>query len=129
MPQFEAGNKSAKKNPKVVARKLFEMLRLAKTDDSILSFQDACAKIGWRDSKVNYWCNTVPVFATIKTDIQNSIIARINTGSLTGKFNTTASIWREKQLGEKDVIESKNETTQTIVWNETKTYDTKPETK
>lgn len=110
MPQFYKGNILAKKNPKVVARKLFEMLELAKKDDSILSFQDACAKIGWRDSKVNYWCKTVPVFATIKTDIQNAIIARINAGSLLGKYNTTASIWREKQLGEKDesAIDHKN---------------------
>ena len=36
---------------------------------------------------------------------------------------------RAKILGINAPTETKSETTQTIVWNETKTYDTKPETK
>ena len=38
----------------------------------------------------------------IKRDINDSIIRRINKGALKTTFNTTASIWRMKQLGEKD---------------------------
>lgn len=102
MARFEKGNKAAVKNPKVVMRKLFEMLDNAKTDSDILCFQDACDSIKWRDSKVNYWASKIPVFATIKKDIQSSIIRRINKGALNNKMNTASAIWRMKQLGEKD---------------------------
>lgn len=99
---FKNGNKAAKKNPRQVVIKFFEMLEYAKKDDDVLCFQDACAKINWRDSKVDYWVKKNPVFELLKKDVQNAIIRRINKGALTNKFNSTASIWREKQLGEKD---------------------------
>jgi len=108
--RFKAGNTVAKKSPKVVIRKFFAMLENAKSEDEILSFQDACASIEWRDSKVNYWVRKLPVFATLKEDVQNVIIARINTKALKNEFNPTASIWRQKQLGEKDekVVDNKS---------------------
>jgi hypothetical protein len=43
-----------------------------------------------------------PVFESIKKDIADIIIARINKNALKGDFNPAASIWRMKQLGEKD---------------------------
>ena len=100
--QFKKGNKAAVKCPKVVIRKFQEMIENAKTDNSILCFQDACMSIEWRCSKVNYWCSQITVFASLKKDIQDIIISRINKNSLDGTFNPTASIWRMKMLGETD---------------------------
>lgn len=94
--------KDNKKHPAVVLRKFSEMIKNSETDEEILCWQDACHSIGWRDSKVNYWCGKVPVFANLKSDVQNSIIRRINKGALTGDYQPTASIWRMKQLGELD---------------------------
>jgi len=100
--RFKIGNKAAQKNPKIVIRKFKEMLENARNDKDILSFQDACASIKWRDSKCNYWASRLPVFATLKKDVQDTIIRRINKSTLEGDYNATASIWRMKQLGEKD---------------------------
>lgn len=102
--------KNNKKNPAIVLRKFKEMINNARTDDNILCFQDACHSIEWRDSKVNYWCDKIPIFATLKKDIQNIITRRINKGALTGDYQPTASIWRMKQLGETDekVIDNKS---------------------
>lgn len=96
-------NWTNKKQPDVVFRKFKEMLENAKNDPEILCFQDACASIGWRDSKVDYWVKKIPTFETLKRDIQNAIIRRVNKGALKGNFNATSAIWREKQLGETDV--------------------------
>ena len=102
MAKFEIGNKAAKKEPKVVYRKFMEMYKNACDNNTILSYEDACYSIGWRDSKCNYWSDKLPVFATLKSDIQAAIRRRINKGALNGDFNPTASIWRQKQLGERD---------------------------
>lgn len=99
---FKEGNQAAKKSPKIVIRKFNEMMDLAKNDDSILCFQDAYIRIGWRSSKIDYWINKLPVFGNIKKDIQQIIISRINRGTLTSKYNSTGGIWRMKQLGETD---------------------------
>lgn len=102
--------KNNKKHPNVVYRKFSQMIKNTYDDENILCWQDACMSINWRDSKVNYWCGIIPVFATLKNDIQNIIISRINKNALNNDFNATASIWRMKQLGEKDKqeIENKN---------------------
>lgn len=97
---FKEGNQAAKKNPKIVIRKFFEMLELSKNDNDVLCFQDACKKINWRQSKVEYWVKKIPVFEMLKKDIQANIISRINKGALEGDYQPTASIWRQKQLGE-----------------------------
>lgn len=99
---FKKGNQVASKSPKVVLRKFTEMLNNAKDDKDILCFQDACMSIGWRSSKVDYWVNKLAVFETFKKDIQDIITSRINKGALHGDYQPTASIWRMKQLGEKD---------------------------
>lgn len=99
-------NWSNKKAPAVVLRKFKEMYENAKTDDNILCFQDACMSIGWRSSKVDYWAKKIPTFGSLKTDIQNIIVSRVNKNALFGDFNATASIWRMKQLGEIDKQET-----------------------
>lgn len=102
MAVFEKGNKYGSRNPKVVYRKFLEMLVNAANDKTIRSYEDACASIGWRDSKCNYWSKKLPVFATLKSDIQATIRRRINNGALDGDFHAAAAIWRMKQLGERD---------------------------
>ena len=97
--------KNNKKHPNVVLRKFSEIIKNTKDDEDILCFQDACLSIGWRSSKVEYWANKIPVFENIKKDIQDIIISRVNKNALTNKFNSTAAIWRMKQLGEKDKTE------------------------
>jgi hypothetical protein len=93
------------KHPNVVFRKFAAMIKNAKKDDEILCFQDACISIDWRSSKVEYWCNKIPVFKNLKKDVQDIIISRVNKKALKGDFNATASIWRMKQLGEKEKVE------------------------
>lgn len=107
---FKKGNKAAVKSPKIVIRKFAEMLKNAQSDDDILCFYDACMSISWRHTKVDYWVKKLPVFDTFKKEIQNAIVSRINKKALKGEFNPTASIWRFKQLGERDekVIDNKS---------------------
>jgi len=100
--QFKKGNQAAKKSPRVVIKKFNQMLDNAKNDENILCWQDAVKSIGWRHSKVDYWINKLPVFGNLKKDIQQEIISRVNKKALINKFNSTASIWRMKQLGEKE---------------------------
>lgn len=99
---FQKGNKLASKSPAIVLRKLKEMYSNSLNDSNILSFQDACFSVGWRPSKIAYWTKKLHVFELFKGDIQDAIISRINKGALKTDFNATASIWRMKQLGEKD---------------------------
>lgn len=120
---FETGNKIACKSPNIVYRKLRQMYINSCEDDDILSFQDACFSINWRPSKIAYWTSKLHVFELFKKDIQDAIISRINKQALTGNFNPTASIWRMKQLGEKDEQTQNLNSRNTIIWNETKTYE------
>lgn len=103
--------KNNKKHPNVVLRKFSEIVKNAKADEEILCFQDACLSIGWRSSKVEYWAKKIPIFENLKKDVQDIIISRINKGALKSDYNATASIWRMKQLGEKDKIETENKNT------------------
>lgn len=129
MAQFQIGNKEAEKWTEEEARVIIEQMRANATDDSkILCLQDATHSVQLYSSGLNYLLDKFPVFEAIKKDIQSIVTSRVNAKALTGEFNATASIWRMKQCGEKDVVETKNETTQTIVWDEVKTYETKSKT-
>ena len=127
MAKFQIGNKEAEKWNEEDARLIIEQMRAnANADDKILCLQDATHSVQLYSSGLNYLLDKFPVFEAIKKDIQSIVTSRVNAKALTGEFNATASIWRMKQCGEKDVVETKNETTQTIIWDEVKTYDTKP---
>lgn len=106
--QFKIGNKAAKKNPRIIIRKMLEMLEKANSDNTILCFQDACYAANVRNTKIDYWAEKNAVFGKLKKEIQNSIIRRINSNALKGEraggYAGTASIWRMKQLGEKDQL-------------------------
>jgi len=127
MAKFQIGNKEAEKWTEEEARVTIEQMRAnAIENDKILCLQDAIHSVDLYSSAMTYFMEKFPVFANIKKDIQEIVTSRVNTKALTGEFNATASIWRMKQCGEKDVVETKNETTQTIIWDEVKTYETKP---
>lgn len=99
---FKHGNTARAVPPRIVLGKFKEMIELAKTDSSILCWQDACHAIGWRCSKVEYWVNKNPVFEKLKEDVKSHIVSRVNSKALKGDFSSTPSIWRMKQLGEKE---------------------------
>ena len=116
--KFEIGNKVAEKwTEENVNELILKMRDLAAKDISILSFQDAILKVGLYSSGFNYLIDKFPVFESIKKDISDIIIARINKGGLEGDFNPTMCIWRSKQLGEKDqqYQEVKQENTNTEI--------------
>lgn len=101
--RFETGNKEAEKWTEEEVYKLFEdMYENAKSDDAILCFSDACLSVGYRDSHVDYFIKKFPVFEVHKKDVKKRIVSRINKEALQNNYNPTASIWRMKQLGERD---------------------------
>lgn len=104
---FKEGNNAAEIwSSEVVRNTLMEMRSNAETDAEILCLQDAIKSVGLYQSSLNYLVNKYPEFETIKEDISALIIARVNRGALKSAYNSTASIWRMKQLGEKDKTET-----------------------
>jgi hypothetical protein len=101
--RFQIGNKDAEKWTVENAYDLFEEMFLnSEEDNNILCFNDACKSVEFRHSHIEYIIKKFPVFEDYKKDIQETIISRINKEALTNNFNSTASIWRMKQLGERD---------------------------
>ena len=109
--RFKDGNKAAEKWSEEEACAILEKMREnAKNDDDILSLQDAILSVELYTTSLNYIIDKFPVFENIKNDIKDIIISRINKKALKSDFNPTASIWRMKQLGEKDekVVDNKS---------------------
>jgi len=111
MARFAIGNEDAKKWDEEAVKKIFiQMLENTANDEKILSLQDSILSVDLYSSSINYLVDKYPVFESIKKDIADVIIARINNKALNNEFNATASIWRFKQLGEKDekVVDNKS---------------------
>ena len=109
--RFKIGNEAALKWTEEKVSDIFaKMVENTKNDAKILCLQDAIMSVDLYSSSINYLIDKFPVFENIKKDIQDIIISRINTKVLNNEFNPTASIWRFKQLGEKDekVIDNKS---------------------
>jgi len=103
MAQFEEGNNAAEKWTEEEATKMFQIIYdNAEADSNILCIQDAFLAIPMRGSTFYYLIEKFPVLDKFKKDIQDVIISRVNKEALRNKFNSTASIWRMKQLGERD---------------------------
>lgn len=99
------GNKYTQKYTEEEAVGLFlEMLDYSKTDDC-LCVQDAFLHIELPSSTFFYLANKYKVLESIKKDIMANVISKVNRGSLKGDLNSTAAIWRMKQLGETDKTE------------------------
>lgn len=106
---FKEGNKAAEVWVYDIVNSLFlEMRKNAQESKDILCLQDAIHSVGLYSSGLDYLTNKFPDFLTIKKDIQDLIISRINKEALNNEFNATASIWRMKQLGEIDKKEIDN---------------------
>ena len=101
--RFKQDNKAAQKWTLENAEPLFlKALDFAKSDDDCLCVQDAISESGIPYVTFYYLADKHPVLNDIKTSINNEVIRRINRGALKGDFNPASSIWRMKQLGERD---------------------------
>lgn len=107
----EKGNKYAQMYTEEEALSMFEQMFEYSKTDNCLCVQDAFLHVGMPSSTFYYLISVRKELEDIKKDIDASVISKINRGGLKGDFNPTASIWRMKQLGERD----KTEVTQTNI--------------
>ena len=99
------GNKFTQKyTEKEAENLLLDALEYAKKNGNCLSIQDAIIHIDTPHTTFYDLCRKHKVLNNIKKDINNHIVARINRNALRNKFNSTAAIWRMKQLGEQEEI-------------------------
>ena len=107
---FDFGNKAAEKWTLEDSENAFiDIFESAFLNDTILSIQSAYFEVNMLGSTFHYIMKKFPELERYKKDIQDVINARINDKALIGEFNATYSIWRNKQLGEIDKHEVKQE--------------------
>jgi len=105
--EFEKGNKAAEKWTEAETHDLFiNVFHMVQADEDVLSLHDV-RLLAMTEHKIpfstfDYLVKKYPVLVDIKKAIASTIISRINKHSLKGDYNATASIWRFKQLGERD---------------------------
>ncbi|MBE7687851.1 hypothetical protein [Tenacibaculum finnmarkense] len=105
------GNKYTQKYTEQQATALFiKAVDYSKTNSDCLSVQDAVIHINMPFSTFYYLAKKYEVLDTIRQDINNNVIARINRGALEGVYNSSISIFRMKNLGEADKSEIVNTT-------------------
>ena len=103
MPIFEEGNKAAEKWTYEEAHAILtKALETTVLDNSVLCVQDAFFAVKLRPTTAHYLIKKFPDLEDIKRDINDRVISRVNKGALEGDYNSTAGIWRMKQLGERD---------------------------
>jgi hypothetical protein len=98
---FKIGDKAAEKWTPEDAEAAILKVRQAAIDGA-RSIQGAILDAGLYSSGFDYLLEKYPNLGSYKKDIQNIIVHTINTGGLDGEYNAAMSIWRMKQLGEKD---------------------------
>lgn len=108
------GNQNAEKYDLNEATICFNKALDRSKEDTCLCVQDAVIHSGIKSRTFYSLCEEHVVLQDIKREINDNIIVRINNGALTGKYNTTAGIWRMKQLGESDVQSIRHEVTRGI---------------
>lgn len=79
-----------------------DALKYAEENENCLCLQDAIKETLIPISTFKYLVENQKVLALIKEDIMAAIIRRINRNALNGTFKETSSIFRMKQLGERD---------------------------
>jgi len=102
---FEKNNKYAQEWTLENAQPRFEdALKYATDNEECLCLQDAIYESGIPSRTFYYLSGNHDVLQIIKEDIHNRIISRINKNALDKVLPAPASpsIWRMKQLGEKD---------------------------
>ena len=101
------GNKYGQRYSLKEAEKIFiETLEFVRENsEDCLCMQDAVIHSGIPSRTFYYLVEKYEVLQHIKKDINELLISRINKNALKSKYNVAASIWRMKQLGEKDKSE------------------------
>ena len=102
------GNRYAQKHSLEEWEEKFEQVYEGAKKGKYLSLQQAWIENDIRPSTATWLIKNYEVLASIKKDINDSIIAVINKGSLIEGMQPTAAIWRIKQLGETDRQEITN---------------------
>lgn len=104
---FQPGNKCASEWTLENALPRFEdALKFALDDEkNCLCMQEAIMYSGIPSSTFYYLTDNHTVLESIKRQINDAIIIRVNKGAITGQYKETASIFRMKQLGERDKVD------------------------
>lgn len=106
---YNVNNKFNEKHTEEDVEKLFlKMFENTKKDEDILCVQDVYLSEGIPESTYYWLINKYNKAADIAKDIKAKLISRINRGALKNNLVSTPSIWRMKQLGEKDKQEVVN---------------------
>lgn len=105
----EKGNRYGEKHTLEEWEKIFEGIYERALKGKYLSLQQAFIESDVRPSTYKWLVSKYEALANIKNDIAEAVAMKINKGGLKGDFNPAMSIWRLKQLGEKD--ESKTDIT------------------
>lgn len=97
------GNDYARKYTLEDAVDIFEQgAEWAAIDEDALCIQDVFLWMKMPCSTFNALVREHKVLASIKEDMQSSIISRVNAKALTSGFAAAPAIWRLKQMGESD---------------------------
>jgi hypothetical protein len=106
--RFKPGDKAAEKWTEEEAYKAFMgMFEYTISNEDIVSVQQAYLDYKMPSATYYYLTNKFPYLESIKRGISDIIISRVNKGAITNNMNSTACIWRMKQLGETDKQEVK----------------------
>lgn len=81
---------------------IFEDLLKKTEEGEFLCIQEIIMKSPYPKKSFYYLCEKFQDLHNLKEEMNDAIIVEINRGSLNNKYNSTASIWRQKQLGERD---------------------------
>ena len=100
---FEKGNKYNQEWTLENAMPRFEdALKYAQENEDCLCMQDAVAQTGIPSTTFYYLVENHVELKSIKQDINDEIIRRVNKKALDQTFAASPAIWRMKQLGERD---------------------------
>lgn len=104
--QFQPGNKYAQEWTFENSLPRFEdALKYAMNTENCLCIQDAILQTGIPSRTFYYLVENHSVLRSIKDEINEVIIIRVNKGAMKGELKETASIFRMKQLGERDKVD------------------------
>ena len=96
------GNKHNEKYTLEKELPIFEKLIERAKEGEFLCIQEAVMLSPYSRQAFYYLCEKFIDLDTIKKELNDIIISIVNRKALTNQMNSTASIWRMKQLGEKD---------------------------